>query len=245
MTGDSTRTVASFSFTYDGSRGEAQVWAGSGSLDALKGDGSNALKVIVSDAAGNQGTKSSRFVGSLISPTTASTATSRSARRPSPSTAPPSRRMAASSAASPTSPTRQPLQVPRRHRQLQPGPERLQRRPRPEHHQLHPPDLGLHRRRLQVGGRRRIGLILSATNADGPASQRGEFSLTGLNGLALTGKATPDRHRLDLGRSRTATASPSATRPPPAPAPSATPTAPPLAPSANSASASSTAATNR
>ena len=40
----------------------------SGSLDALKGDGSSALKVIVSDAAGNQGTKSSRFVGSLISP---------------------------------------------------------------------------------------------------------------------------------------------------------------------------------
>jgi hypothetical protein len=61
MTGDSTRTVASFSFTYDGSRDAAQVWAGSGSLYALKGDGSSALKVIVSDAAGNQGTKSSRF----------------------------------------------------------------------------------------------------------------------------------------------------------------------------------------
>ena len=36
-----------------------------------------------------------------------------------------------------------------------------------------------------------IGIALSVNNTDGYASPKGEFTLTGLNGLSLTGKATP------------------------------------------------------
>lgn len=191
MTGDSTRTVASFSFTYDGSRDEAQVWAGSGSLDALKGDGSSALKVVVSDAAGNQGTKSSRFVGSLISPhhrfdgnleigtpTIALDGT----------TEPKNGRLVGSftDISNPAAPFKflegtvnysQDLSA--FNADLAPSTTNYIRQ-----------TLGFTGAAYKSAGVTGIGLILSATNADGPASQRGEFTLSGLNGLALTGKAT-------------------------------------------------------
>lgn len=191
MTGDSARTETSLSFTYDGSQDAAQVWAGSGSLDALKSDGSSALRVIVSDAAGNQGTKSTRVVGSLIgphhrfdgnleigTPTVALDGT----------TEPKNGRLVGTftDISSPAAPFKFLEGTVNYSQDMSAFNPRLA----VDTTNFIRQTLGFTGAAYKSAGVTGIGLILSATNADGPASQRGEFSLTGLNGLTLTGKAT-------------------------------------------------------
>ncbi|WP_374246228.1 hypothetical protein [Zoogloea sp.] len=192
MTGDSTRTAVNFSFTYDGSRDAAQVWAGSGSVDALKADNSSALKIIVSDASGDQGVKSTHLVASLIGPHhrfdgsldigTPTTALDGATVEPK------NGRLVGTftDISNPAAPFKFLEGTINYSQDLSAFDPRLA----PSSNNYIRQALGFTGTAYKSAGVAGIGLTLSATNADGLAAQRGEFSFTGLNGLTLTGKAT-------------------------------------------------------
>lgn len=191
MTSDGAYTTVDANFTYSGSKG-SQLWSGSGELNTLKADGSTStLKVGISDFAADEAKKTARLVGTLVGPhhrfegslEVADLTTSLDGVA-EPKTA----KFIGSfyNVSNPASPFKF---LDGRVNVTQDTSTYSAALPESTSNfvKLTVGFSGTAYKAADVPG---IGLNLSVSNTDGYTSQKGEFTLTGLGSLSLTGKAT-------------------------------------------------------
>lgn len=192
MTADGAYTTVDTSFTYTGSKG-TQLWSGSGTLNTLKSDDiTSTLKVAVTEFSADEAKVSAKLVGSLTGPhhrfdgtLEVSDLTTSLDGTAEPKTA----RFIGSftDISTPATPFK-----------FLEGTLTASEDQSAYNSTL--PESATNFVKVTIGfagtaykssGVAGIGFSLSLTNSDGYDSPKGEFTLTGLNGLSLTAKATP------------------------------------------------------
>ncbi|GLT24073.1 hypothetical protein GCM10007933_35440 [Zoogloea oryzae] len=191
MTADGARTAIDTSFTYSGTKG-TQLWSGSGTLDTLKSDGTTStLKVAVTEFTADEAKKTAKLVGALTGPHhrfDGSLEVSDLTTSLDGNVSPKSARFVGSftdiSTATPFKFLEGTLTASQDQSAYNGNLD-------DSASNFVKVTIGFNGTAYKSAGVTGIGLTLSVTNTDGYASPKGEFTLTGLNGLSLTGKATP------------------------------------------------------